>query len=427
MSNTKEILDVNYGGAFPSPHDPRNYIHENSYDKVTLIEPVKEILYKNTDILHQRKIGKCTASAIIQLVNKKHKKKFSDDFQYLLQKKFYDKNWEEGSSLAAGCFIGKNYGFLPIDNFPSITDAEPGITYPQYVEKLKQITDEEINRLIAISKKYRLKGYAVVDESSKEAVAKALSDSEVGLYCRYEVTPDWYTDEKGIVTWDFARISPLRNNGRVLSGHAIGATGYNYTTPDRVYRLTNTWGATYGDTGSVYANHSVVAMKEARILYFDSVPENVQPKDFTYTFRKDLRYSQVYNREVEYLQTFLKLRGFFSESPNGYYGNKTAEAVQAYQRSKGMRFTTGRIVGVTTRYFINKDLQQNIQTMGEQNITKKWYTSRTLFVAMIQGVLGVIAVISADPNTPQQYVGAIAILKTILDMYLRFLTTEKIG
>jgi len=55
--------------------------------------------YLPTDILDQKNVGICTAISHIQNRNKANGKTYSADFQYLLQKKFYDMNWTEGSSF----------------------------------------------------------------------------------------------------------------------------------------------------------------------------------------------------------------------------------------------------------------------------------------------------------------------------------------
>lgn len=341
-------------GAFESPNDPRTYIHENSYDKVDILPNTYAYTYVVGDILHQHKIGKCTSSSFIQLANKARGIKYSDDFQYLLQKKLIDKNWIEGSYVSAAPATALKYGMLPIEYFPSITDENPEITYEEYIAKLQQVSDADLQKLLKIAAKHKIGGYARVDHTDKFAVAKGLLDSKVGLLTRYEVTSDWYTDTNGNITWAYALISPLRNNGKVISGHAIGNTGYDYTT-GRFHRLTNTWGKDYGKKGSVEADYNVVGMKEAWIIYWDKAPETVKPTQVKYVFNNDLKYGQS-NDEVKFLQLFLIQKGLLAEGlATGYYGELTKNAVLAYQKSKKMMFTSGKIVGIVTRYFINQE------------------------------------------------------------------------
>ena len=54
---------------------------------------------------------------------------------------------------------------------------------------------------------------------------------------------------------------------------------------------------------------------------------------------------------------------------------------------------------------------------------KKWYTSKTLWIAVIQGLAGVVAIVATD--YPQ--LGSIAIAKSILDLLLRMVTDKPIS
>lgn len=56
---------------------------------------------------------------------------------------------------------------------------------------------------------------------------------------------------------------------------------------------------------------------------------------------------------------------------------------------------------------------------------KPWYLSRTLWVAVIQAVSGVlVAVYAADPALANVGIGAL--VKSVLDFYLRFSTTTQV-
>lgn len=351
----KNMNNIPFGtGAFPSENDPRAYIHENSYDKADIIPPTHSITYKPDEVKHQRKIGICTSESLIQLAEKHFGRKFSDDFQYLAQKKEYDRNWGEGSSLQSALWVAKNIGLLPQEKLARILDLYPEINYEEYVARLQSITNDEYLRLKNEASKYKIVGFARVDTSNKDSIAKAMIDSKVGLYTRYEVTTDWYTDIYGFVTWAFDKISPLRRKGTFLSGHAISATAYDFTSSEK-YGLTNTWGTEYGRQGYVEAINSITQMKEAWIVYWDKVPENVKPTRVIYQFKNDLKYGQT-SDEIKFLQLFLIQKGLLKEGlATGYYGALTTKAVLAYQKSKKLFFTSGKIVGISTRYFINQE------------------------------------------------------------------------
>lgn len=50
---------------------------------------------------------------------------------------------------------------------------------------------------------------------------------------------------------------------------------------------------------------------------------------------------------------------------------------------------------------------------------KKWYLSRTVWLAVIQGIAGVISVIAVENPT----IGGILITKSVIDILLRFVTS----
>ena len=57
---------------------------------------------------------------------------------------------------------------------------------------------------------------------------------------------------------------------------------------------------------------------------------------------------------------------------------------------------------------------------------KPWYTSRTLWVAIAQAAVGIVVAASTDPNIGVP-VGIGALLKSVLDFYLRKTTTDPVA
>lgn len=53
---------------------------------------------------------------------------------------------------------------------------------------------------------------------------------------------------------------------------------------------------------------------------------------------------------------------------------------------------------------------------------KPWYYSRTLWLAIVQGIAGIVMVVATQYPT----MGDILILKSIVDMILRVLTTQPV-
>lgn len=56
---------------------------------------------------------------------------------------------------------------------------------------------------------------------------------------------------------------------------------------------------------------------------------------------------------------------------------------------------------------------------------KAWWKSKTVWIAILQGVAGFIVAISANDPTLQN-IAAFAILKTVVDLTLRAITIEPI-
>lgn len=59
------------------------------------------------------------------------------------------------------------------------------------------------------------------------------------------------------------------------------------------------------------------------------------------------------------------------------------------------------------------------------NDTKKWYQSKTIWIAVAQGVAGVLVAIYAS-NPSLETVGIGATVKSLLDLYLRYTTVTEI-
>lgn len=56
---------------------------------------------------------------------------------------------------------------------------------------------------------------------------------------------------------------------------------------------------------------------------------------------------------------------------------------------------------------------------------KEWYFSRTILLAVAQGIIGVVAAIEAT-KPEWKGVGALAIVKSLVDIYIRFNTSQAI-
>lgn len=248
-------------GAEPSAIDLRDFTYRP--DKAALTAPQKGgERYLAEDIEDQSRVGICTAISLTMNARKALGKKFSADFQYLLQKKYYDKNWNEGSSARSALHTAYTYGFLPEEEWKHTTQADRKLTYSKYIAKIKAIPEAEIARLIAIAAKHKyLSGYAQVPVE-RDKMFSAIDESQAGVIVRYDVGREWYT----------APIEPLRKPISVISGHLITMSNYDGMS----YRLANSWGDDWADKGTAFSNLRSYKPTEAWIPYYASLPPAIE-------------------------------------------------------------------------------------------------------------------------------------------------------
>src|ERR1035437_1568980 len=164
-------------GASPSPIDSRTAKH--SVLTTITTAPIKGGYdYSVSQIDNQRRVGICTAISLTQNRERANGKKYSADFQYLLQKKYYYGNWNEGSSILNALKVGKKYGFLPAELWTHTVEADRDLSYSQYISKL-QLTDAEVLRLTGLCVD-NLLGYASINVADPQALARAIVDSDAG-------------------------------------------------------------------------------------------------------------------------------------------------------------------------------------------------------------------------------------------------------
>jgi len=328
--------DISFG-ADESKIDPRTVKHED----VAMADPTPYIKggheYEPSEILHQHKVGICTAISLIQNRQKVNGTSYSADFQYLLQKKYYDKNWIEGSSIFSALKVAKNIGFLPLSKWTYTTEYDRYLPYSEYIKKLQAIPDAEIEalKLLCVDK---ISGYASVDIFDTQKLAKAIVESEGGILCRYNCGDTWWKSINGTVSWNEHDISPLRYPNPATSGHAIIMNKFDYSVPN-LQTLANTWGTDYARKGCIDINHNNYGMTEAwTILSF--TPE-IKFK-FTRTLKFGMR-----GEDVKELQRRLGVPMI-----TGFFGLLTKQAVKNYQYTNLL--VEDGIVGKFTRDILNK-------------------------------------------------------------------------
>lgn len=273
-------------GAFDSQKDDRTFTYAP-----TTANKKGGSRWLPEDIEHQSRVGICTGISATMNARKHYGVDFSDDFQYLCQKKFYDLNWMEGSSIFVALKVGKNIGFLPQSEWTHTTLEDRNLPYVEYIEKLKAVPDAEIERLKLIASKYKLKAYASVPVD-RDLLANAIDESGA-LLARFTVGSEWWTSP----------IEPLREPVSPVSGHAVNLTNYDGNS----FRIANSWGPDWADKGTAYFLLNNYKPTESWAVWFEDVPKDIEDQ-MTAKERRDIvsQLIELTQKEVELLQ---KLNG----------------------------------------------------------------------------------------------------------------------
>lgn len=220
--------------------------------------------YLEKDIEDQFSVGVCTAISLTQNAGKALDKKYSADFQYLLQKKYYDGNWTEGSSARSALSTARKYGFLLEKDWERTTLSDRTKGYEHYIKKLQNISDEEIGKLLKKAEKNKvLTGYSSV-AVDRDLIAKAIDESKAGVLVRFVIGNEWF--------WE--PIEPLRASKMPISGHIITISNYDGMS----YRVANTWGKRWCNGGTAYGSLLTYQPTEVWLPYYIDTPEYIEEK-----------------------------------------------------------------------------------------------------------------------------------------------------
>ena len=339
--------------GFGAEHSKKDYRTLQHADMARIIAPTGGITYDPAkDLLNQRKVGICTAISLVQNVNIVKEKRYSEDFQYLLQKKFFDRNWSEGSSIFYALKAGVKYGFLPIEDWVYTSEADHDLPYQQYIAKLQAIPDSEIQRLLLLCEK-PLRGYSKVDVSTAQSFATAIAGSIAGILCRYDTGETWY-----LPSWKPEDINPIKFPNPITGGHAITASYYDMTGQKMSTEHPNTWGGIVTPTwekawdrnGLCDILYEDYKPTEAWMPIFSSTPTIVnRPSLPPHQLLTKNLYFGMQDDQIKMIQHVLSV---LPES--GWFGTKTLKAVIAYQKSKNITPAVG-FIGIKTRQALNGD------------------------------------------------------------------------
>lgn len=251
-------------GALESEYDIRTFTYDlAAEDYVDTTPQVVGESWANTEFIEdQHRVGICTAISMTMRARKHFGIDFSDDFQYLLQKKYIDGNWNEGSSGLSACKVGQKYGFLPADKWKFTTKDDRKLTYARYIKKLQAITDKEIEELLVEAAKYKIKAYAKIPNNI-QSLRKTIYESGA-VTARFSIGKEWWT----------GKIQPLQNPLNPVSGHLVNIT----KVAGDSYRIANSWGTDWADGGTAYGIFSVYRPTEMWQVWFENVPKEIQKK-----------------------------------------------------------------------------------------------------------------------------------------------------
>lgn len=268
-------------GADESPKDIRTFTYTPT--KANIKGGTR---YGAKDIEDQKRVGICTAISLTQCARKATGKKYSADFQYLLQKKFNDKNWNEGSFALSALRTAQKYGFLLESDFKQYAPSR-NQPYHKYIAQLQKISDKTIAKLLKKSAKNKLLAYEKIPVD-RDLLANAIDASESGIIVRFAVGKEWWTPP----------IEPLRPPKEVVSGHLIVESNYH----GRSFRVANTWGDDWADKGTAYHLLYQYAPTEAWLPYFNEVPDRVAEK----LEKKETTFGKILNTLLKVVNIFLK-------------------------------------------------------------------------------------------------------------------------
>lgn len=246
-------------GARESPYDVRTFSYKPS--KAEYIHSGGK-RYEPKDIENQRRVGICTGISATQNATKAQEKKWSAEFQYYCQKRFYDLEWEEGSSGFSAVRVMKNIGLLPAEEWTYTTEADRDLPYADYMRKIRAIPETEIQRCMAIAAKYKIKAYAQLPNLDRNTLANAINESKAGILVRFVIGAEWWTDP----------IEPLRPPVKPLSGHLVGVSNF----VGQSFRTPNTWGELWADGGTAYWNINDYQPTEAWAVFYDALPIEIE-------------------------------------------------------------------------------------------------------------------------------------------------------
>lgn len=370
MNNEKYFPVINFG-SYESKKDSRvitesvPFMTRLSANMATTLTEVGED-YKN--IYSQDGVGICTAASFINGVWNRIGKRYSEDFLYFLQKKYFDNveiNWTlwfEGSSPFTAIRAAYKFGLVPKEEVDRFFRRDPRENYSTYINRMTATFTPEIETILLSKAEKVITGYTQIGTDTG-SLAAHVQDKKAFIINRYVCGNSWYSKiVNGVNVWAWSgngdQIEPISEPQNLsnfpVSGHMVCLTKVGSNR-----KIANTFGPTWTIDGHAYVGY---APTEAWKVYVGgSTPQvvvdnklDIKPEDFNYKFNNNLYLSTKYNKEVEMLQYVLMYENcmaFVPKEQRGYYGAKTMAGVINYQKKYNIRATG--YFGPLTRTSVN--------------------------------------------------------------------------
>ena len=217
-----------------------------------------------------------------------------------------------------------------IDRAPN----QDGTNLRAAMKVLKKIGAKPLNQSETKASKYKIGGYAQIDDLSFRGLKSAIYQNGV-------ILAGFFGDNAG---WQTARVKPPV---KAQWGHAIALIGFN----KNYIIFQNSWSEIWGEKGIGYIPKNYLPFECWSILV--DLPNDFVIEKQKHLFAQNLK-SGNRNKEVIWLQKCLKYVGVFPQiiKPAGYFGKVTFRSVQAFQAMYNLP-NTGH-VGIKTRAKLNK-------------------------------------------------------------------------
>lgn len=198
----------------------------------------------------------------------------------------------------------------------------------------------------------------LTQEGIQQAITYAKANNG-GVAILRSIGNTYWTAPDGTVTYDPAKLLPIRVQTQTVSGHEEFLYGYDFeptTNRMRIYWL-NHWSPSWAAKGRgwEYVDVWLKNIGEIRVVVA-AIPTN---PNFTYAFKSDMK-KGMQGPDVVALQHVLKIEGFFPEAQafTGYYGDVTFNAVLQLQNKYkaeiltpiGLTYGTGNVGDATLKW-----------------------------------------------------------------------------